>query len=173
MSLSDRCAALQAVLFVASEPVTTATLARVLQCDVEDLPPVIDELRAALEHTGLRLVRIAGGWQMSTHPDFAAVIGRYLAPTNTRLSRAALETVAIIAYRQPVTLAEVEAIRGVSCDGVIKTLLQRRLIEERGRKPVPGRPMLYGTTDQFLHYFGLEDLSELPEVEGAPEEVSS
>ncbi len=173
MILSDRCAALQAVLFVAAEPVTLTTLAHVLQCEPEDIPPVIDELETALEHTGLRLVRIAGGWQLSTRPEHAAVISRYLAPTNTRLSRAALETVAIIAYRQPVTLAEVEAIRGVSCDGVLKTLMQRRLIEERGRKAAPGRPVLYGTTDQFLHYFGLNDLSELPEVEGVPEEVSS
>jgi segregation and condensation protein B len=99
------------------------------------------------------------------------VVARYLQPQPSKLSRAALETVAIIAYRQPITLPEIEAIRGVQSDGVIRTLLQRGLIQEVGRKQTAGRPVLYGTTPQFLHYFGLNSLEELPELEelGAPE----
>ena len=105
------------------------------------------------------------GYQIATRPEFAPAIGKLLAPHANRLTRPSLETVTIIAYRQPCTQAEIEAIRGVSVDGVLKTLLERDLIQEAGRKATPGRPILYTTTDQFLHYFGLASRDDLPQLD--------
>ena len=118
-------------------------------------------------NSGLHIVRIAGGYQMATRPPLAPDIARLLAAPGqkSRLSRPALETLAIIAYQQPVTQAEIEAVRGVSADAVLKTLAERHLVEETGRKEVAGRPILYGTTPDFLHYFGLHTLDDLPPLE--------
>ena len=113
-------------------------------------------------HSGLHIVEIAGGYQMGTRPEYAGVVGKLLAPHANRLSRPALETVTIIAYQQPCTQAEIEAVRGVDASGVLKTLMERDLVKEAGRKPAPGRPLLYETTPAFLHYFGLAALSDLP-----------
>jgi segregation and condensation protein B len=114
---------------------------------------------------GLHVVRVAGGYQLRTRPEFASVVATFLRPAAQRLSRQALETLAIIAYEQPVTLPEIDALRGVGSDGVVKTLLDRELIREAGRKDAPGRPILYRTTDYFLAHFGLADLTELPKLE--------
>ena len=116
---------------------------------------------------GVRIVRVAGGFQMVTRPDLSDQIARFLAGPGgrARLSKPALETVAIVAYRQPVTTAEIEAVRGVNSDGVLRTLLDRKLIREAGRKQVPGRPILYATTQDFLHYFGLNAIDELPPLD--------
>jgi segregation and condensation protein B len=132
---------------------------------VEEL---VAELSRGYEGRGLQLIKVAGGWKLCTRPQYAPFISRMHEPTRVRLSRAALETLAIIAYRQPITRPEMEAIRGVNVDGVISTLLNYSLIEEKGRKEAPGRPMLYGTTTDFLSHFGLnsvEDLPALPEGE--------
>ncbi|MCS6831054.1 MAG: SMC-Scp complex subunit ScpB [Armatimonadota bacterium] len=157
--------ALECVLFVATEPVPIKTLGEVLQVDEGQIQSALHLLEERLRTSGLQLVQVAGGYQLCTRPEFADVVARYVQPQPSKLSRAALETVAIIAYRQPVTLPEIEAIRGVQSDGVIRTLLQRGLIQEVGRKQTAGRPVLYGTTAQFLHYFGLNSLEELPELE--------
>lgn len=157
--------AVECLLFVATEPLALKTLAEVLQVDEERLESALEALEERLQASGLQLVQVAGGYQLCTRPEFAEVVARYLQPQPSKLSRAALETVAIIAYRQPITLPEIEAIRGVQSDGVVRTLLQRGLIQEVGRKQAAGRPVLYGTTPQFLHYFGLNSLDELPELE--------
>lgn len=116
---------------------------------------------------GLTIVRVAGGYQMTTRPELADGIGRFIASGTGRpsLSRAALETLAIIAYKQPATQSEIEVVRGVSADGVLKTLIDRDLIAIAGRRQVPGRPLLYATTPDFLRYFGIDSLSELPALD--------
>ena len=153
--------ALECLLFVATEPVPMKTLVEVLREDEQCLQHALRLLEDRLQESGLQLVQVAGGYQLCTRPEFAEGVARYLQPQ----PRAALETVAIVAYRQPITLPEIEAIRGVQSDGVVRTLLQRGLIQEVGRKQTAGRPVLYGTTPQFLHYFGLNSLEELPELE--------
>ncbi|MER3473226.1 MAG: SMC-Scp complex subunit ScpB [Armatimonadota bacterium] len=157
--------ALECLLFVATEPVSMKTLMEVLREEEECLRNALRLLEERLQDSGLQVVQVAGGYQLCTRPEFAEVVARYLQPQPTKLSRAALETVAIIAYRQPITLPEIEAIRGVQSEGVVRTLLQRGLIQEVGRKQTAGRPVLYGTTPQFLYYFGLNSLEELPELE--------
>ncbi|MDQ2800124.1 MAG: SMC-Scp complex subunit ScpB [Armatimonadota bacterium] len=161
---------LEAYLFVATEPVQPAEIARILQIEAAAVEEALEDMVNAYArriNSGLNIVRIANGYQMATRPHLAADIGRLLAAPGqkSRLSKPALETLAIIAYQQPVTQAEIEAVRGVNADGVLKTLTERRLIEETGRKEVPGRPFLYGTTSDFLHYFGLNTLEDLPPLE--------
>ena len=161
---------LEAYLFVATEPVQPAEIARILQRDAAAIEEALEDMVNAYArriNSGLHVVRIAGGYQMATRPALANGVGRLLAAPNqkSRLSKPALETLAIIAYQQPVTQAEIEAVRGVSADGVLKTLAERQLIVETGRKEVAGRPILYGTTLDFLHYFGLHTLEDLPPLE--------
>lgn len=161
---------LEAYLFVATEPVQPAEIARILQVDAGAVEEALEDMVNAYArriNSGLHIVRIAGGYQMATRPALAHGIGRLLAAPNqkARLSKPALETLAIIAYQQPVTQAEIEAVRGVSADGVLKTLAERQLVAETGRKEVAGRPILYGTTLDFLHYFGLHSLDDLPPLE--------
>ncbi len=161
---------LEAYLFVATEPVQPAEIARTLQLDAAAVEEALEDMVNAYArriNSGLHVVRIAGGYQMATRPALASGIGRLLAAPNqkSRLSKPALETLAIIAYQQPVTQAEIEAVRGVSADGVLKTLAERQLIAEAGRKEVAGRPILYATTPDFLHYFGLHTLEDLPPLE--------
>ena len=165
MDIPQLSRALECVLFVATEPVPMKTLIEVFRVEEPQLQQAIEALEDRLQASGLQVVQVAGGYQLCTRPEYAEVVARYLQPQPSKLSRAALETVAIIAYRQPITLPEIEAIRGVQSEGVVRTLLQRRLIQEVGRKPTAGRPVLYGTTPQFLHYFGLNSLDELPELE--------
>ncbi|CEK19237.1 condensin subunit ScpB [Chthonomonas calidirosea] len=163
-------AALECLLFVSGEPLTVQELARATGEEPLRVEEALRSLQAALveRHSGLQLLRIAGGWQLATRPEYAEFVGRLLTPRANKLSRAALETLAIIAYRQPITGPEIEAIRGVSSDGVLKTLLERRLIAEAGKKASPGRPTLYVTTPEFLHYFGIASLEELPPLEVEP-----
>lgn len=161
---------MDAYLFVAAEPINPVEIAKILKIEQDDVTNALEELVNDYRNrseSGLHIMRIAGGYQMATKPHLSDDIARLLAsPGNkARLSKPALETVAIIAYQQPVTSAEIETIRGVSVDGVLKTLLDRRLIKEDGRKPVPGRPILYATTPEFLHYFGLNSLEDLPPLE--------
>lgn len=156
--------ALECMLFVTPQPLSVQHVAECLNIDELEIERAIHELRLDMADRGLQIVRVAGGYQMCTRPEYADYISALLKPVRTRLSRAALETVAIIAYRQPITQPEIDAVRGVNSDGVIKTLLERNLIRQVGRRDTVGRPILYGTTEEFLNYFGLNDLSELPEL---------
>ena len=160
-------ATLEALLFVSGEPTAISELAKALELDLITTESSLRSLQIRLTErgSGLQLIRIANGWQLSTRPEYAIVIGKMLTRASNRLSRAAMETLAIIAYRQPLTTPEIEGIRGVSAAGVIKTLVEKRLIKEAGRKATPGRPMLYVTTPDFLHYFGIADISQLPSID--------
>ncbi len=161
-------AALEALLFVAGQPVAVGELARALELDDAAVRQHLAELEAALLGHGLRLQRHGEQVQLVTAPEAGAVIERFLGGRGeARLSQAALETLAIIAYKQPVTRAQVEAIRGVDCGRALATLRARELIEEVGRADGPGRPALYGTTMRFLEYFGLRHPGELPPLSAA------
>ncbi len=162
-------AVLEALVYAAPEPVTPRQLGQVLQgVPRKDWQAALDELKQlyAGEDRGLQLVEVAGGWQITTRPEWHEHLRDLLAPKSpTRLSIQALETLAVIAYKQPVTLPEIIELRGVKSGGVVKTLLEKRLIKIVGRKEVVGRPILYGTTRNFLLNFGLKDLGELPRIE--------
>jgi segregation and condensation protein B len=154
---------LEGLLFVAAEPVAPAQLAAALDLTVSIIEKGLEELEGNLRMRGLRLQRHAGRIQLTTAPDLADAVERFLGlEATSRLSRAALETLAIIAYQQPVTRPGVDAVRGVNSDGVIKSLLSKGLLQEVGRSEGPGRPILFGTTPQFLQHFGLNSLSDLP-----------
>ncbi len=158
-------AILEGLLFVAGEPVAPAQLASALDMTVTAVEKGLEELEESLRARGLRLQRHAGRVQLTTAPEMADVVERFLGlEATSRLSRAALETLAIIAYQQPVTRPAVDAVRGVNSDGVIKSLLSKGLLQEVGRSEGPGRPILFGTTPQFLQHFGLNSLTELPEL---------
>ncbi len=159
----DLAAFLEGLLFVASEPVAPAQLAAALDITVSSVEKGLEALEENLRTRGLRLQRYAGRVQLTTAPELADVIERFLGlEATSRLSRAALETLAIIAYKQPVTRPSVDAVRGVNSDGVIKSLLSKGLLQEVGRSEGPGRPILFGTTPEFLQHFGLNSLSDLP-----------
>lgn len=156
---------IESILFIAGEPLTIDALKDIVELDRPEIERLTNELISeySLKNSGLFIVEIAGGVQMVTNPASAPWIKKLLATAvPTRLSQQSLETLAIIAYKQPIIKAEIEAIRGVNSDGVVKTLLERRLIKILGRKEVPGRPLMYCTTKEFLQSFGLKDLSELP-----------
>jgi segregation and condensation protein B len=156
---------LESLLFIADGPVPLPRLREVIDVAApEEIRAAFDELREELDASGrgVRLVEVAGGFQMRTPKTNAEWVKKFLGGRPPRMGRATLETLAIIAYRQPITRAEIEAIRGVDVDGVMNTLLERDLIRAVARKDVPGRPFLYGTTQRFLELFNLKDLSELP-----------
>jgi len=165
-------AALECLLFAAGGPVAVSTLARSLDLVEKEVENLVEELQELYERNGhgLQIRQVAGGYQMCTRPEYAGYVQELLKPEVPTLSRAALETLAVIAYRQPITKAEIERLRGVKVDGVLHTLLSRELIMEVGRKEVPGRPILYGTTPRFLEHFGLASLEELPPLEEEKEE---
>ena len=167
-----RAGAVECLLFVAGEPLTLADLAKSLECDEINAEAALRELQIRLRETqsGLQLMEIAGGFQLSTRPEYSDQIARLVTRAPSKLSRAALETAAIVAYRQPITQPEIEAVRGVGCGSVLETLGARGLIQEVGRKQTLGRPILYATTQDFLHYFGLSDLGELPPLEEIEED---
>jgi segregation and condensation protein B len=155
--------ALEALLFVSAEPVLPSQLAEALGISVAAVEQELETLGGELSTRGLRLQRHAGRVQLTTAPETAELIERFLGlEATTHLSRASLETLAIIAYQQPVTRPQVDAVRGVNSDGVMKSLLGKDLIQEVGRTEGPGRPILYGTTPDFLQHFGLNSLGELP-----------
>ncbi len=170
MSANELDRDLEAVLFVADEPVSPEELAKALETDPQEVEHALQRLEAALAERGIRLTRHRDRVQLVSAPEAAPAVRRFLGvPRETKLSTAALETLAIIAYRQPVTRAQIEAVRGVDSSGVLRTLLARELIEPVGNLPRVGRPVLYGTTPNFLHYLGITSLDELPEL---PEDVS-
>ena len=157
--------ALEAILLVVDEPVDPNTLAQVLEVPTEEIVATLRALRASYvdEGRGFVLREVAGGWRLYTDPGAAPYVERFvLHGRSGRLSQAALETLAIVAYKQPVTRARVSEIRGVDADGAVRSLVNRGLVEEVGRETTPGQPLLYGTTPGFLERIGLTDLSELP-----------
>ena len=165
---------LESLLFVADGPQPVQRLAEVLDSvDKELIHELLQELRqdSEAQNRGIRLVEVAGGYQLRTPKANADAIKKFLGGRPARMGKATLETLAIVAYRQPITKAEIEAIRGVDVDGVITTLLERNLIRAVARKDVPGRPFLYGTTPEFLQLFNLKDLSQLPTLKEM-EEIS-
>jgi segregation and condensation protein B len=158
----------EALIFVADEPLSAKTIAEVIDVDRESIDEVIAELVAEYDvrNSGLQLREIAAGWQIATRPEHHEQIRAYLkSRPSAKLSLASLETLAVIAYKQPVTVPEILEIRGVQSPSAIKTLLDKRLIVAKGRKETVGRPMMYGTSKEFLIQFGLKDLSELPSIE--------
>lgn len=167
-------ASLEALLFVAVEPVTPSQLAEALEISVAEVEHGLAELETDYTTRGLRLQRHAGRVQLTTAPELAREVERFLGlDVQTSLSRAALETLAIIAYEQPVTRPQIDAIRGVNSDGVLKSLLHKGLIQEAGRADSPGRPILFTTTAEFLQQFGLSSLTELPPIDMDNEQNST
>ena len=156
---------LESLLFVADGPQSVQRFGEALESvELDLIQEILNELQSELAGPGrgVRLVEVAGGYQLRTAKANADWVKKFLGGRPARMGRATLETLAIIAYRQPITKAEIEAIRGVDVDGVITTLLERNLIRAVARKDVPGRPFLYGTTVEFLQLFNLKDLSQLP-----------
>ncbi len=157
---------IECMLFVSSEPLSVEQIAQKLDLEPERVSEAVDKLETDLAaRSGLQLIRVAGGLQISTRPEYSDYCSMILQPAARKLSTAALETLAIVAYRQPCTVPEIEAVRGVSVGSLVRTLVERGLVAEMGRKPVPGRPILYKTTPEFLEYFGLNDISELPDID--------
>ena len=166
--LSELVAVVEALIFVADEPITTKLIADVLGEDKQAIEAALEQLRQEYEarESGLQIREIAGGWQIATRTEFHEEVRRFLRTRpSAKLSLAALETLAVIAYKQPVTVPEILEIRGVQSASAIKTLLDKRLIVAKGRKETVGRPMQYGTSKDFLIQFGLKDLTELPSIE--------
>lgn len=154
---------IEALLFISGAPLSLKTIKDIIELPENKIHRLITELIDEYEDRGMSIIEVAEGFQMATRSVYAHWVKKLITTKiPSRLSRKSLETLALIAYKQPITRAEIEAVRGVNSDGVIKTLLDRKIIKILGRKEVPGRPLLYGTTKEFLHYLGLKSLSELP-----------
>lgn len=165
---------LEAVLFAAGNPMSAAELARILQLDVLGTQNLLQELSQALDarRSGLTIRQVAGGYQMATRPETFAVVERLTEVVDRKLSAPTMETLSIIAFKQPITKAEVEQIRGVRVERALQKLMELELIAEVGRKAVIGRPILYGTTDTFLRCFGINSLEDLPDLPTTEEAVA-
>ena len=168
MTPQEMQSALEAIIYAADEPATLDQLARALGAEKTEVRAALDQLAASYqtEDRGIEIRKVAGGWKFYTKPQHHEVVRRFIKSLQPpiRLTMPALETLAVIAYKQPVTVPEINEIRGVNVGGVIKTLLEKRLITTAGRKEVIGRPILYRTSKQFLMRFGLSDLDELPSL---------
>lgn len=167
MTINEMIPAFEAVLFASGEPVEADKFCRIFDIDEETVASVMDMLSDRYEKQGsaIKLIRLDFSYQLCTRSEYAEYIRAALdLRRRTPLSQASLEVLAVIAYNQPVTKAYVEQVRGVDCSGVVSTLVEKGLLEEKGRLELPGRPLLYGTTDNFLRCFGLSSLDDLPEV---------
>ncbi len=167
MNNSNILASLEAMLFAAGDPVEPAKIAEVLEIDVENIIKMLGHLEAMYDenNSGLRIVRIDGKYQLCTREEYSdEVRGLLEIKKNTPLSQAAFEVLAIVAYNKTVTRSFIEQIRGVDCSGPVSNLIQKGLIEEKGRLDLPGRPLVYGTTDRFLRCFSLNSLDDLPDL---------
>ena len=166
---AERLAAIvEALIFVADEPIPTKLLAEILDEDRDSVEAAVESLKSLYDEreSGLQVRAIAGGWQISTRTEYHEEVRQFLKTRpSAKLSLASLETLAVIAYKQPVTVPEILEIRGVQSASAIKTLLEKRLIVTKGHKETVGRPMQYGTSKDFLIHFGLKDLTELPSIE--------
>jgi segregation and condensation protein B len=162
------------VLLAADQPINASELSKIFLdgTDKDQLQSILDELREEYNSRNLQIMEVADGYQLCTRHEFNDYIRKYLKlDRSTRLSQPSLDTLSIIAYKQPLTRQEVDDIRGVDSSGVMKTLLEKKVIGPAGRKKVPGRPIMYRTTQKFLEYFGLKDLSDLPTLEDLRDEV--
>jgi segregation and condensation protein B len=159
------CRPVEALLFVAGESLTIKQIAKLTHAEEPDVALALQRIESEYANRGIVLREVAGGYRFASAPAVRDVVEAYLLPPKSTLSTPALETLAIVAYMQPVTKSEIEAIRGVASDSVVSTLLDRNLIAEAGRKDVVGRPLLYKTTPEFLESFGLRSLDELPPME--------
>ena len=156
---------------MADSPATPEELAQSIGCPVYEVEDALEKLGGKYHHTSsLQLVRIAGGYQLCTKPEYADIVTRFLKPAPHKLSRSLMEVLAVVAYKQPITTAEIEQIRGVSSEYGLRQLVEKRLVCEVGRRHTPGRPVLYGTSQQFLHTFNLQSLEDLPKL-GIDDEV--
>lgn len=167
-SQTERAGVIESLIFVSDEPLSVKSIADVLKEDKEVIKEAVDALAQEFNarNGGLQLREVAGGWQFATRPEYHEHVRAFLKTRpSAKLTIASLETLAVIAYRQPVTVPEILEIRGVQSPSSIKTLLDKKLIVAKGRKDTVGRPMMYGTSKEFLLQFGLKDLSELPSVE--------
>jgi segregation and condensation protein B len=163
------------ILLASDQPVTPDDLQSTLMNGTEkaELKSVLTELQEEYQSRNLKIEEVAGGYQLCTRPEFSDWVRKFLKlDKTTKLSQPSLDTLSIIAYKQPLTKQEVEEIRGVDCGGVIRTLLDKKIVGPAGRKKVPGRPIMYRTTRKFLEYFGLKDLVDLPTLEDLQEELS-
>jgi len=168
-SLDTLKLAVESILFVADEPVELGALARIVGAKAEDVVRAVEAIATDCQSRGVRVQRAGSAVQMVTAPEAAPYVERFLGvEEDHRLSHAALETLAIIAYKQPITRSAIEAIRGVNCDRALASLKARGLVAEVGRAPAAGRPYLYGTTFRFLEYFGLERPEDLPPLPERP-----
>ena len=157
---------IEGLLFVASEPVTINSLAAAVECNVKDVEMALTQLKEDSHKRGVRLQRQGNKIQLVSAPELTDYIERFLGLTITgKLSTPAMETLAIVAYRQPITRPQIEIIRGVNSDGVLRTLISKGLVEEIGRLDTVGHPTLFGTTFEFLRYFGIESMDDLPELD--------
>ena len=166
--LTERVGIVEAILFVTGDAVEKREICRAMEISEAQLNETLDALESGydFERRGLRLLRFGTHVQLATRPDYATYVEKLLQPVQKQsLSQAVMETLAVIAYRQPVTKAEIEQVRGVKCDYSVQALVTRGLIEEVGRKEALGRPILYGTTDAFLRHFCISSLSDLPEID--------
>ena len=154
---------IESLLFIAGTPLSLKVLKDIIELPEKEIHRLITELTEEYKDRGIMVIEVAEGFQMATNNEHSPWVKKLITTKiPSRLSQKSLETLALIAYKQPITKAEIEAIRGVNSEGVIRTLLDRKIIKILGRKEVPGRPLLYGTSKEFLHYLGLKSLSELP-----------
>jgi segregation and condensation protein B len=158
-------AIIESIIFTADTALSLDRLCEMLpEFERDDIRAALAELVGSHEGRdgGIQLVEVAGGWQFRTRPNFQQYVVRHVKTKAAKFSQSSLETLAIVAYRQPITRAEVEHLRGVDCGGVLKSLLEKRLVRILGKKDIPGRPLIYGTSKEFLEVFGLKDLKSLP-----------
>lgn len=170
-------AIIESLLFISNEPLSIKALAEIVGLEACDVLELVLEIKENLDQEihGMTVLEVAGGYILATKAEYKPYIEKLYKPQLSTLSSAALETLAIIAYKQPITRGDIELLRGVKVEKIIQTLLSKGLIEEQGRKDSPGRPIIYGTTKQFLQYFGINDLSDLPksELQEVPPEASA
>ena len=168
LEMNERVGIVEAILFVTGNAVEKKEICRAMELTEGELEETLDALESGydFDRRGLRLLRFGAHVQLATRPDYASYVEKLLQPVQKQsLSQAVMETLAVIAYRQPVTKAEIEQVRGVKCDYSVQSLMTKGLIAEVGRKEALGRPILYGTTDDFLRHFCISSLSELPEID--------
>ena len=162
--MSTKTAALEALLFAAGEPLTKEQIAELMDTGIIEVSDLLRKLDKELTDRGIILREVATGWQLSTRPEYFSIVEKLSETVTQKLSAAMMETLSIIAFMQPVTRIEIEEIRGVNVDRAIAKLIDLEFIEEVGRKQVLGRPILYGTTENFLQAFGIRTLKELPKI---------
>lgn len=156
---------IEALLFVAYEPISLKKLSEITELETQTVLEILIKLQKEYAEKGFHLQEIAGGWQFLTDEEFASQIEKLYNPRKQILSKAALETLAIIAYKQPITRLEIENIRQVKIDAMVNKLMDKKLIKEVGRMETPGKPILYGTTKEFLSFFGIDSINDLPPLE--------